>query len=369
MIRRCDLSDLPANMCAHCLGHGNLDLVPAPAEPPRATGRVVWDGTMRTTEKPEPSRRIEDDPDLHGSPLVAAARALSAIEDAYTRLRERAIDHGAHRLMPGGPAMVALAGVASPDEWSEIIAAEELRHLSTCPKPSHAHCHYADHANDDDGQEPPLQTLLFWSEAWRTEHQWPMPARPTVATEAAFIRWALNWAWDHEPQWDDFAADMAACRTRLENLLHEGVRVAFTGVTCLYEECKGATLIRKTVPTRGKDGGKAWRLTDWHCPKCKRSWDDDAYARHVAAGVLRTKIADIDGETWVTVDRASLLTGRPEATIRSWVSRGQVATTTSADKTGRAFVRWDDVAARNRLFVTRRERALAVRAHDQAEAV
>lgn len=39
---RCGYSDLPADQCAHCLGHDNPPIEPTPAEPPRSTGRVVW---------------------------------------------------------------------------------------------------------------------------------------------------------------------------------------------------------------------------------------------------------------------------------------------------------------------------------------
>lgn len=279
------------------------------------------------------------------SPVVKAARNLSAIEDAYTRLRARAIDQSAHRLMPGGPAMVALAGAGLPDEWAEIVAAEELHHYSTCPKSSHKDCRFAEHVEDEDGWEPPLQTLLFWSEQWRAEHGYPLSGRPTIVSEARFIRWALNWAWDNETHWDDFARDLAACRTRLENVLHEGAR-AERGVPCLYETCKGARLVRKLVPYRDGDGYKMWRHSDWHCPRCKRSWNESRYLAMVTAAHERTKFEEIDGEIWGTTEYVARVADVPHGTVRSWLSRGELESACIVAGRRQRFVRLAEVETR-----------------------
>lgn len=52
---RCTYSDLWVDICAHCLGHGDLPigLEPSVPEPPRATGRVVWSPSM-TKEPRQP---------------------------------------------------------------------------------------------------------------------------------------------------------------------------------------------------------------------------------------------------------------------------------------------------------------------------
>jgi hypothetical protein len=188
-----------------------------------------------------------------------------------------------------------------------------------------------------------------------------MPKRPTEATEANFLRWALDWAWDNEPHWDDFADDVRTAKTRMEGMLTEGERPAFRGVPCLYDECKGARLIRKTVPTRDKKGRKVWRLTDWHCPKCKRSWSEEDYTRNIYAAIQRDKIHVDADDTWCTVDHAAMLVKRPEGTVRSWVSRAEVAAFCTADDRKRTFVLLADVRERDRLAKERHARWLAAR--------
>lgn len=253
-------------------------------------------------------------------PVVEVARNLREMETLFEALLIQAIHKANDRLMPGGEAMVALAPASSPDEWSELVAAAEFQHLASCPKLDHTRCRYVEHANDEDGTEPLLQTLLFWSEAWRAEHGYPLESRPTVASEVRFIRWALDWAWSTLPEWEDFAKDIKSAKTRMENLLYAGER-AERGAPCMYEACRGARLVRKVVPKRGSDGAKVWGLSDWHCPRCKRTWDESRYAAMVTAAHEATKFEDIDGDVWCSMDYAARQVDRPEATIRVWVHR------------------------------------------------
>lgn len=259
------------------------------------------------------------------SPLVKVARDLREIETLHEALIAQAIQKASDRLMPGGPAMVALAPVASPDDWSETLAAVEFRHLATCDKLDHTRCQYAQHVEDEDGVETPLQTLLFWSEAWRARFGYELGRRPTMRTEANFLRGCLEWAWDNEPAWDDFRKDIGDARTRIENLLLAGVR-AERGAPCMYDECRGSRLVRKLEPFRNEQGEKGWRHSNWHCPKCHRQWDEDAYSRHVTAAHERTKFEVIYGETWCSVEYAARHIGRPQGTVRAWLSRGRLST-------------------------------------------
>lgn len=52
---RCTYSDLLADECAHCLGHGALLIEATPAEPPRPSGRVVWSPSMARAAQDAPS--------------------------------------------------------------------------------------------------------------------------------------------------------------------------------------------------------------------------------------------------------------------------------------------------------------------------
>lgn len=256
------------------------------------------------------------------APVVKVAQNLRTIEDLYRALLVQAIHKANSHLMPGGEAMVALAPVASPSEWEERVEAAEHYHLATCPKLDHSRCRYAEHVGDEDGREPILQTLVFWAEAWRAEWGYSLDRRPTVATEVNFLRGALNWAWENVTEFDDFAADIRDAKSRLENLLMAGVR-AERGAPCMYDECKGARVLRKMTPYRDAAGEKAWRWSDWHCPRCKRSWDEDRYAANVAAAHWSTQVEMVGGETWCSVKYAARHAELPESTIRAWVTQSK----------------------------------------------
>lgn len=256
-------------------------------------------------------------------PVVKVARDLREIESLYEALLVQAIHKANDREMPGGEAMVALGHVASHAEWEEVTAAAEFRHYATCTKLDHTRCQFSP-AEDDEG-EPPLQTLLFWSEQWREERGYPLERRPTMASEARFLAWALEWAWETLPEFDDFAKDIASAKTRIENLLLAGER-AERGAPCLYETCRGARLVRKLTPKRGPEGEKVWDYSDWHCPRCRRSWGETRYAAMVTAANEAAKFEDIDGQTWCSDDYAARKVGRSVKTIRTWVNRGELST-------------------------------------------
>lgn len=253
--------------------------------------------------------------------ITTAAKHLTEITKLATWIEDQAIHRADDHLMPGGRATVALAHVGSPREWAENIAADELYHLSTCPNPDHTKCRYAMAAADEDGDEPPLQTMLFWSEAWRAEHGYELDRQPTVTTEAGFLRGSLEWAWANELHWDDFVRDLGDVQTKLENLLMAGIR-SERGVPCMYDECKGKRLVRKMEPTRDKETGlKTWRLTDWHCPRCHRTWNEERYQASIAAAAWNAQSEDINGETWCSAKYAARQVDRTESCVRAWISR------------------------------------------------
>ena len=304
--------------------------------------------------------------------VIQVAQDLSEIERLTERLLTQAVAKANDRLMPGGHAMVGLGHVGSRAAQDAYVEALEARWWND-PDATHQNRPDVSHLNDeDDTWEPPLQTLLFWSEERRARYGYPLEGRkPTIATEAAFLRWALDAMRRDEPRWADFAGDVQAARTRLEATLSAGTRPVARGVSCMYDECRGARLIRTTVPTRGPRGAKAWRLTDWHCPRCKRTWSEEDYSRHVYGAIERQHWLILDGETWCTVDRAARKVGRPQGTVRSWVSRGEVAALCLIGSaiTQTTFVLLDDVAARDRLAKRRHAQRLDARKRRQTTGV
>lgn len=291
---------------------------------------------------------MNESQEVEAGPVVKVARDLTEIVRLHDALLVQAIHRASARIdgtsLPGGEAMVALGHVAQPGEWAENVESVEWRHMATCKKLDHSRCWTG--SEDEDDSEPVLQTLLFWSEQWRIEHGYPLEGRrPTVATEANFIRGMLNWAWDNLIEWADFAKDLGDAKTRLENLLLAGER-SERGAPCLYDECRGVRLVRKLMPGRSEIGAKVWRLTDWHCPKCKRSWDEDRYAAMVTAANEAAKFEDIDGDVWCSADYAARKVGRSVKTVRTWVNRDQVATICLIAGRRTQFVRLADVERR-----------------------
>lgn len=293
--------------------------------------------------------------EIQPSAVTKVARDLREIERMHAALFDRAVDMSRSRDLPGGDAMAALGNVGSPGEWAELLAAEELYHLSMCAKTDHRQCRYAFVDEDDEEHEPPLQTLLFWSEAWRAEHGYELGRRPTIRSEVNFIRGVLDWAWDNEVHFDDFAADVRKVRSRLENLLRQGIR-SERGAPCLYDQCRGVRLVRKLEPKRDEDGEKVWVLGDWHCPRCHRSWTEERYAAMVTAANEAAKVEDIDGRLWVAVDYAVRKVGVKAATLRSWMHRREVEVLCVIRGRRKPFVRLDEIEQRHEQ-AKRRKRA------------
>jgi hypothetical protein len=177
----------------------------------------------------------------------AVAANLTEIVELHYRLQEQAIHKSRHREMPGGDAMVALAHVANLEAWENQYETAERTHAA------------ADHVNDEDElNEPPLQILCYWSERWRREHGHDWGTRATILTESNFIRWALDWATVHEPEWERFADDIRRARARLEDILLDGRRdIVSDDVSCLICE----TLLRRRMTVHGYE-------EEWFCIEC-----------------------------------------------------------------------------------------------------
>lgn len=258
-------------------------------------------------------------------PTLQVAQDLTAITDLAGHIAE-------HVDRVDCDAMAELGPVASPEAWQhQIDARDELARRAAemgLPPDRFDTSHVADH---DDGWEPCLQTLRYWSEDWRREHDRESDLTPTIASEVAFIRSCLEWAYEHEPRWEDFADDIHAARRRLEDELRAGER-AERGVPCMYDECGGAVLSRRR-----------WLDEPWRCPRCRREWDDDAYARMVyQAHLLHAE--------WLPVEDASARAVVPVGSVKAWAHRGHVRTRKDPS-TGRTAYNVADVETRRDMQV------------------
>lgn len=266
--------------------------------------------------------------EVQASPVVKVARDLTEIVDLYARLETQAISDGDNPDMPGGAAMVALGHVANMEAWENRQQATE--------RYQRAYTSVVD--EDPDESWSAFQLIEFWSEEWRRVHEMdfeatPRRPRPTIASEANFVRWALDWAWDNEPRWDDFAADIRRARVKLEDILAAGNRFEKSRIECDRCDDKPGLLVFRGVADDGSDDR-------WKCPACgARLNSDDVQRAH--AKMLRSEGA----KRWVPqADAISLLKaqGRPERTVRQWLADGE-GSGYCDPKTHQVWVWWPDL--------------------------
>lgn len=348
---RCSWSDLEPDQCAHCLGQVGLPVESEVRPLTVATGVVVWPRKEAPARPAGTHERlvIEQPDEVEVSPVTKVARDLTAIIDLYQQLREQAEHHGGTPHMPGGSAMVQLGSVANIEAWENRQQATERYEKHPDERLRRVYTSVAD--EDPDEAWSAFQLLEFWSEGWRSEHgqdfePTPHRPRPTVESEAKFLRWVLNWAWDNEPHWDDFAGDVNRARVKLENLLSSGRRHERSRIECDRCAAKPGLLVFRGVADDGSDDR-------WKCPGCKhRFTPDDVQRAH--AKMLRSEGA----ERWVPqADAISLLKaqGRPEPTVRDWLKDGHGCGYCDPI-THQVWVWWPDLW-RKHLMTPRRNRA------------
>lgn len=240
-------------------------------------------------------------------PTAKVARDLSEIIELHDRLHAQAENQASHSLMPGGHAMVALGGVANLEAWENLNDATER----------YAKAYTSAEDEDPDEAWSPFQILVFWSEQWRRERDAEYDTRPTIVSEANFIRWSLDWAWQNEPGWDDFAADIRRARVRLEDILHAGNRVELSRIVCpnpIHENGPPRLIVLRGSADDGSDDR-------WKCQACKTRYNADE-ANKAHAKMLRSEGA----ERWVhQADAIATLKaqGRSDSTVRGWLAAGE----------------------------------------------
>lgn len=236
--------------------------------------------------------------DIH--PTTRVARDLTEIIDLHARLAAQAENQASHSLMPGGHAMVALGGVANLEAWENLQDATE--------RYSKAYTSAED--EDPDEAWSPFQILVFWSEQWRREHGAEYDSRPTIASEANFIRWQLDWAWSNEMAWDDFAADVNRARVKLENILHAGKRVETSRVVCNRCEQQGRLIVLRGSADDGSEDA-------WKCSTCRHRFDHKGMLDAHAAQLRQESAAKFlrQDDAIATL----VMQGRHERTVRKWL--------------------------------------------------
>lgn len=289
------------------------------------------------------------------------AKNLRAIEDMAPRLEARAIDRATDRHIPGGDAMVALAGVSSLRDWNRRYEIHEEH--GTAPDITH---------EDPEELWPALQVLWVWSEGFRQalsmdyeDPRW----RPTLASEAAFLRNrdVAEWIWNNEPRYDAYASDVGRATANLRSILLESDHIERIRVVCDSETCETPKrLIRVYAPREhvadectncgelyGPDERDQCRCDGllqpaynsnpdddrWKCPSCKHFFTTDD-VRRAHAKQLRSEGAEkfVPLRDAVGTLRAQ---GRAERTIRKWLEDSKIET--RHDAAGRVEAWWPDM--------------------------
>lgn len=293
--------------------------------------------------------------------ITKVSTDLRAIIDMAERLEARAIDEATRgdRLGSGplgGEAMVNLASVADMSAWlrRNDLAGDALVSYE-----------------DPDELWSSFQTLRFWSEQWRVDldMDYDDPTwRPSLRSEAAFLRTpdVLNWAWDTEPHWDEFAADVATARRKLEDVLKEGDRVTLSRVACpdctkrIAQDAQGGSpddeqgfdgelhrwdserpADRRTAPRLIAVYGDSDDEDRWKCPECRHRF---TAAEVHDAGVAQKRAAGHTQRWLPLADAISILRkegGWREKTIRTWANN--TTEVSSEIRNGIRYVLWPDM--------------------------
>lgn len=202
--------------------------------------------------------------------------------------------------IPGGEAMVLLGPGSLGAQASD-----------------HEHESYADPV-------PPLLLLATWEDDFRHELGHPAGPRATIWRCADYLGEHLTMLAQRHPAFDEFAADLARCRTRLEDVLGEGERDE-KGAPCM--DCQ-TLLVRRSHPRHGL-------LDEWACPRCRATYTAAEYWNAVRRDYQ-------DNATALHAEAIERRTGVAIGTIRVWVNRDKVRTR-GKDEEGRVLYDVEDV--------------------------
>jgi ribosomal protein L37AE/L43A len=275
--------------------------------------------------------------------LEAARSDLREIGELSRHLDAEAVEKG----VQSDAAMLA-GPVADPEAWQHVamsaIRGRLCRCMSRrqlCPALFGKTCPDAEYLADNRDELHPLFVLGGWEQLWREFLDHPTEATVTIESAARYLDVQIGYMADQvEPAFDEFARELRGCRGRLEDVLRAGEREERSHVPCV--DC--ATRLVKVFTDRVEDD-------HWRCPRCWRDYKGDEYAR-----AQHFHMEDERADRFVKVSVALGMIDRPEQTLRTWMSNGDVKTGRDAE-TGAILVWWPDVRDRNRDTPRRKSRS------------
>lgn len=212
--------------------------------------------------------------------LDAARGDLQAIGDLCASLPEEAADKGIQ-----SEAMMLLGPSADPEAW---------RNTATSAMWGRIDASYLEDCRDE---LHPLWVLGTWEQIWRDHLDHYSIATVTVESAHAYLDLQIGYMADQaEPAFDEFARELRACRTHLEDVLRDGIREE-RGAPCV--QC-GKAMVRAG--------------DHWECRTCHRTVTEDQY--RYAVGVAYLQHSDR-----LTAAEMSERTGLKPSIIRVWGSR------------------------------------------------
>ena len=215
--------------------------------------------------------------------LEAARSDLQAIRDLCASLPAEAAEKGVQ-----SEAMMLLGPTADPEAWRNRAASAMWGRLDAS---------YLDDCRDE---LHPLWVLGTWEQIWRDHLDHYSIAPITVASAHAYLDMQIGYMADQiEPAFDEFARELRACRSHLEDVLRDGIREE-RGAPCV--QCE-----RNMV--RNED--------HWECRTCHRRLTEVEY-RFAVGAVYRAH-----SDRLTASDLAERL-GLKATEIRVWGSRGHV---------------------------------------------
>ena len=251
---------------------------------------------------------------------INIARDLSAIEDAYLRLRVEAYHHHDDPDIPGGEPMVMLGPRADVEAWGYVQISAMMGRLDGSMTPKQGA--FGERKRDIElkaivalGVEPPLSFLAGWVDIIRAERgQQRTKAWATIGGEVDYLRNAIDWILatddDGAPWWlpaEDFARQLEHVRKALDHALglHEQ---RDTGAPCLTH---GGAYVKRWGDAVDESDDR------WWCERGKHAATEEDY--RYANLQLRRQFADrltsTDMEAEYRIE---------QSTLRTWAQRGCV---------------------------------------------
>lgn len=212
---------------------------------------------------------------------------LDAIVTMLSRLHEQALNGStlsgsgavkpaAAAAIPGGDAMVELGPFS---DGSAATDAKQKADESVSPDATIAH------------------TLASWSQDW-TEHAGGTHRHPLNDDH-------VTWAATFHPAFDVFVTEIRQCRSRLEDMVHDGER-SDLGAPCF--SCR-RPLERQYGTSDDTD--------KWWCGRCKKSFDVGEYVTMVGKNYRANA-------EWLTAEDIADRLRVPRGSLSSWASQGHV---------------------------------------------